>query len=485
MSIFFTGFFVMSFNDFSMSDDRSTTRDTFHGPLRVSKDNPRYFTDNSGKAIYLTGSHTWNNFQDMGPTDPPQVFDFHGYLNFLQACNHNFIRLWTLELTKYYSPAEKSMVYVKPFPWPRTGPGKALDGKPKFDLSQLDQSYFDRLRARVIAAGEKGIYVSIMLFEGWGMQHSMVPWRWDGHPFNRNNNINNVDGDPNGDGLGLEIHTLNIPAITAIQGVYVKNIVDNLNDLDNVLYEIANESGPYSTNWQYHMIDLIKSYEENKPKQHPVGMTFQFSGGTNSSLYNSNADWISPGSDDSNSYAKDSIPADGQKVILLDTDHVFGMGGNRGWVWKSFLRGHNVLYMDNLDSDATRKGARKAMGHTLHYAKKIKLSGMTPQGDAASTGYVLANPGFEYLIYLPSRHYQRWYWFDKLGLQWLFGWVAKLFGWNETVTVELPESSGMFGVEWFNTRTGETTNGGTVTGGYKHFLISPFAGDAVLYIYKP
>ncbi len=27
------------------------------GPLRVSKVNPRYFTDGSGRAIYLTGSH--------------------------------------------------------------------------------------------------------------------------------------------------------------------------------------------------------------------------------------------------------------------------------------------------------------------------------------------------------------------------------------------------------------------------------------------
>ena len=28
------------------------------GPLRVHPTNPRYFTDGSGKAIYLTGSHT-------------------------------------------------------------------------------------------------------------------------------------------------------------------------------------------------------------------------------------------------------------------------------------------------------------------------------------------------------------------------------------------------------------------------------------------
>ena len=41
------------------------------GPLRVHPDNPRYFTDGSGRAVYLTGAHTWNNLVDTGPSDPP------------------------------------------------------------------------------------------------------------------------------------------------------------------------------------------------------------------------------------------------------------------------------------------------------------------------------------------------------------------------------------------------------------------------------
>ena len=46
------------------------------GPLRVHPTNRRYFTDDSGKAIYLTGSHNDANFMDAGTTDPPPVFDF-------------------------------------------------------------------------------------------------------------------------------------------------------------------------------------------------------------------------------------------------------------------------------------------------------------------------------------------------------------------------------------------------------------------------
>lgn len=36
------------------------------GPLHLLKSNTRYFTDGSGRAIFLTGTHNWNNFQDTG-----------------------------------------------------------------------------------------------------------------------------------------------------------------------------------------------------------------------------------------------------------------------------------------------------------------------------------------------------------------------------------------------------------------------------------
>src|SRR5712691_10014586 len=69
------------------------------GPLVVSAANPRYFTVASGsaahrKAIYLTGSHIWNNFHDgMGPGadcgEAPERLDYDAYLEFLQSHGHN------------------------------------------------------------------------------------------------------------------------------------------------------------------------------------------------------------------------------------------------------------------------------------------------------------------------------------------------------------------------------------------------------------
>ena len=60
------------------------------GPLVVSRTNGRYFTvaSDERRAVYLTGSHIWNNLHDgMGPgaacVDPPERLDFAAYLDFL------------------------------------------------------------------------------------------------------------------------------------------------------------------------------------------------------------------------------------------------------------------------------------------------------------------------------------------------------------------------------------------------------------------
>jgi hypothetical protein len=114
---------------------------TAKGPLSVLMSNPRCFTDGSGKAVYLTGSHTWANQQDRGIQKPPPVYDFDAYLDFLQEHNHNFIRLRRKELTRYAFEGffKSQLIYGGgPQPWLRTGPGMALDGQPKFDLNQFN-----------------------------------------------------------------------------------------------------------------------------------------------------------------------------------------------------------------------------------------------------------------------------------------------------------------------------------------------------------
>ena len=62
--------------------------------------------------------------------------------------------------------AEDEMI-VEPTIYERTGPGTAMDGKAKFDLSRFNDPFFDRLRDRVEIANSRGFYVSVMLFQGY------------------------------------------------------------------------------------------------------------------------------------------------------------------------------------------------------------------------------------------------------------------------------------------------------------------------------
>ena len=370
--------------------------------LRVLASNPRYFTNGSGRPVYLTGSHVWWNLAgdmtwDFCLRRPAVPFSYDSYLRELAGYGHNFIRLWAYGLTRWDSCG--TIASLDLHPWPRTGPGLALDGKPRFDLRRFDPAYFNRLRDRVRRAEKRGFYVSVMLFEGWTVQFEEDGWGWRGNPFNPANNVNGIDADANRDGSGRELHTLAVPRITAVQDAYVRKVVDTVNSFDNVLYEIANESHLGSIPWQYRLIDLVKAYERRKPKRHPVGMTYVQGDHANASLLRSKADWISPYGGD---WVKDPPPADGRKVVLLDTDHLCGVCGGSDFVWKSFLRGHNPIYMDPFDTHPDRFAARRAMGAARKVARAVDLARLRPRFELASTGYVLARPGVQYVVYQPG-----------------------------------------------------------------------------------
>ena len=247
----------------------------------------------------------------------------------------------------------------------------------------------------------------------------------------------------------------------------MRKVVDTVNDLDNVLYEIGNEGDLTSVSWQYHFVRFIQRYEATKPKRHPVGMTavFNILSGTwatdNRVLLQSPADWISPGLDP----YKDNPPAaDGWKVIIADVDHIWPTAPHQGWIWKCFLRGIHPVLMDwynygdpTWTSSAEQEVMRKYMGYTLTFARKMDLAAMTPRNDLAGTGYCLSNPGEEYLVYLPD---------------------------GGEVTVDLSAASGSLAVEWFNPRSADAAQGQSIAGGGKRSFKPPFDGDAVLYLWR-
>jgi hypothetical protein len=489
-------------------------------PLVVSAANPRYFTvaGDQRRAVYLTGSHIWNSLHDgMGPgrdcADAPEQLDYGAYLDFLEAHGHNFFRLWRWEQFRSQAAGGDFHLCMTPQPWPRTGPGAARDGRPRFDLDRFDEAFFGRLRDRVAAAGRRGIYVAVMLFDGFGLHLSPAPDNVEGHPFHAANNRNGV-----GIGSIVDYQVLPLdPRVQALQEAYLRKVVDTLHDLPNLLWEVANESSGGgepdpelaealgqagapewgdSTGWQYWVIDRVRQYEAQMGyDRHPMGMTMQFpvpqQTKVNAPLYDSRAEWISPGYDDEifadgghpmapgappSRWLVDPPAGDGRKVVISDTDHYAPGRGDALWTWKSFLRGHHPILMDfgllgGVDppdpsaggpmSYAAFEPARHAMGDTRRFAERMHLIAMAPRGDLSSTGYALADPGQEYLVLEPSG-------------------AAGPF----TVLLE----PGTYAAEWFSVEGRETVPAGATTveraEATSFHAPAQAAGPAVLYLKK-
>lgn len=444
------------------------------GPLKSHPQNPRYFADSNGEIVYLTGSHTWAVFQERGIEGVTPDFDYLAFLNFLIENNHNFLRLWVWEHAAWMPFRDKKdLIRYKPLCYLRSGSGRAFDGEARFDLNQFNPEFFERLRDRVFAAREKGIYVSVMLFQGLSVvqnfQNGIDPKKgnpWEGHPYNKKNNINGIDGDRNGNGEGEEVHSLADPAITRLQEAYAMKVVDTLNGFDNVIWEIGNQCGDSSMDWQCHMIRFIQEYEAQKPYQHSIWMSLPMQD-SHKDLSECPADALSlPAMEDD----PGNPPAvTGNKVIIADTGTIDPEMNaiDSTWVWKSFLRGMNPILLDpyrDILIDSPEKPVseydklRQALGQTRLYSKAVNLAQMMPHDELSSTGFCLANPGEEYLAYQPESE--------------------KLF-W-----VDLP--AGSFQVDLFSPREGKikTTLGIQSTESKKQLIPIFFYGDVVAHIQK-
>jgi hypothetical protein len=417
----------------------------------------RYFTDTTRESIYLTGSHTWSNFQDRGASDPPSAFDYVGYLDWLVSLNHNYIRLWVWEEAR--RGCAGAYRYVSPNAYLRTGPGLALDGKPRFDLDRFNPAYFARLRERILTAGRRGLYVSVMLFQGWsGRKH------WDaeapilGHPYHVQNNTNGLDGG-RADGLLID---LDASAVRLRDAAYLEQVVSAVRDLPNVLFEVANEGGTRS--WNRFVLRSLQELQQSSPIRHPIGLTAH-GGETTSSMHISPADWLSPGCLDVPSLYDDPPVVEPGKIQIIDSDHLWGVGGDHRWVWKCFCRGYNVIFMDPyLDSPwsdgrvpaSVFGAARSAMGQVHALAQRLPLETMAPASNISSRYFCLADVGHTYVVYLPEGGF---------------------------VMLDLTDAEGELEVEWIHPLSGARRTGELVTGGRPRTTFwSTVDGDAVLHL---
>ena len=457
------------------------------GELTVSG-NPHYFKDANGTPLILNGSQSWNTFQDWGTGGKVQPLDFDAFIKFLTAHGHNFTLLWTVEMPRFcgfpYAINPENFT-VEPLPWKRTGPGKATDGGLKFDLTKFEPDFFERLRSRVQALNNAGIYAGVYLFTGEFL--NILRCSDDGYPLTGANNINGVDDHYVRGKQGINAVTMTAPnLITKFQDAYVEKVIDTLNDLPNVLWIVSEEAPGNSVWWNCHQISHIREYESRKPHHHPIGIAALISS-WDSVIYNSDADWVAPSVivSPASSCGTGNPPC---KVNVNDSDHSYYWiweqtpQQNRNFAWENFATGNQVMFMDpyevywphwrrNMCVDPARgicsapdprwNNLRDNLGYILRYSRRLNLASVAARDRLSSTGFCLAqtpSSGAEYLVYAPA-------------------------GGAFTVDLSAMSSARQLTVEWFNPATGAEVAGTPVAAGsHAQMFTPPFSGDAVLYL---
>src|SRR6266545_112973 len=199
-------------------------------PLRLHPANPKYFLFHGKPLVLITATEHYGSVIN-------RPFDFEKYLEDAAAKKMTLTRTFLLfreqqsSRNPYSTCKPESPDYIAPFP--RTGPGKALDGEPVYDLDQWNPEYFDRLHRFLDRAAAKGIVVELTIFS-----NTYADGVWALNPFRARNNkqgIGNVEWP--------EYISLKNRPLVERQLAYARKVVRETSGYDNIYYEIANEPG--------------------------------------------------------------------------------------------------------------------------------------------------------------------------------------------------------------------------------------------------
>jgi hypothetical protein len=200
-------------------------------PIGLDPLNPHYFTY-QGETIVLISSG--EHYGAVLNAD----FDFLRYLSTLESEGLNYTRLFG---GAYVEVPTKSFGILRNdlapqpgrliAPWARSSVAGYAGGGNKFDLSQWNPEYFDRLRSFLSEAEKRGIVVEITLFSS---HYGEAQWAIS--PFNRANNINQTAAID-----WQKANTLENGSTLAWQEKYARKLVHEAGAFPNVIFEIQNE----------------------------------------------------------------------------------------------------------------------------------------------------------------------------------------------------------------------------------------------------
>jgi hypothetical protein len=261
---------------------------TENGPICLHPENPHYFLFRGKASLLISSAEHYGSVLN-------KQFNYIKYLNTLQREGLNYTRLFCsghVELADPTFGIEQNTMnpsngnYLTPWMKVRDRRDTLL---PVYDLDSWDLNYFTRLRNFVDEAGKRGIVVEITLASSCYNQDL-----WSKNPLNAKNNTSlNIDLPVN------RVHTLYNGKLLSYQENLVQKIVKELNEYDNVIFEIQNEpwsdqpclveyvenpgkvinfewqklaevANPVSLEWQAHICEVIQQTEAALPNKHLI-----------------------------------------------------------------------------------------------------------------------------------------------------------------------------------------------------------------------
>ena len=247
----------------------SIHKDSIVIPVSIHPDNPKCFLFRGKPMVLLTATEHYGSVMN-------RPFRFERYLADAAGKGIAYTRLFLLfrELQSAQNPYStckpESPDYISPFL--RTGPGKALDGELKYDLSQWNPEFFSRLQQFLDLAAHYGIVVELTL-----LSNMYEPLVWELNPLHADNNVSGTEKIEWPDFI-----TARHPKLFDIQKRYVRKIVEFTKRYDNVFYEICNEPGgnlqnnssnaqpPEVNQWQMQLAAIIRDAEKDMLYKHLI-----------------------------------------------------------------------------------------------------------------------------------------------------------------------------------------------------------------------
>ena len=199
-------------------------------PIAIHPENPKYFIFRGKPRVLIAATEHYGSVVN-------RRFDFTRYLAEAADKKQNLTRTFLLfrELQSArnpYSPVKpESTDFVTPYP--RSGPGRAMDGELKYDLDKWNGEYFERLHRFLSMASDLGIVAELTI-----LSNTYSNEVWALNPLRDKNNLQGI-----GKVEWPEYTSLRDPLLVERQIAHVRKIIQETSGYDNVYYEICNEPG--------------------------------------------------------------------------------------------------------------------------------------------------------------------------------------------------------------------------------------------------